>query len=129
MQRLLRAGELTTDQLARAEQSWRDRLRHGVVMPNGETVRIELTDVYHVLNDGRIRRRPERIERLLSSVFEIRQARGDRRRALGQWEEEGQPVFGFAIIESDSRLRTMRVTIAKSLVPYQRRELLLWQTS
>ena len=124
---LLREGKLSAEQLRRIEQVWHERLSSGVRMPNGELVQVSLDDVYHVLVDGRIRRKPERNERLLASVFEIRQARGDRRRVLSRWEEEGgNLVAGFAILLPDGHMWTMHVTTERSLEPYRSKEQLLW---
>src|SRR2546430_2634675 len=91
--RLVTEGWMPQAAVAAAEQLWRQRLVPGVRMPNGEVAVIELSDLYHLLVDPRIWRQPERIERLLSGVFEIRDADLGRRRALSYWEED-EKVLG-----------------------------------
>lgn len=74
VERLLRNGELSQEQFTMIERLWHEELRHGVTRPNDEIVRIELDDLYHVMADQRLRRKPDRVCHLLHAVFEIRQA-------------------------------------------------------
>src|SRR5207249_1177303 len=101
-------------------------LHMGILMPHGEIARIELPDLYHLIVDDRIWRHPERIERLLRSIFEIREAREGRRRALARWLEGETEHIAFAIVEPDGRVRTMHIIDARRLGRYRRREILLW---
>lgn len=62
VERLIAEGRLARDTVREAERIWMERLQHGVRMPNDVLVRIALGDLYHVIIDGRVARRPERIE-------------------------------------------------------------------
>lgn len=121
------AGEIDQDQVARARELWRLELQDGLVMPNGERVLITERDLYHVLSDIRVRRRPERIALLLANVLELRTAQFDRRLALSHWREEGTPMYGFAILDPDSHLRTLHLIDARSLRKKSRRGDRLWR--
>ena len=124
--RLIAEGKMTAVAVRAAEMLWRARLRQGVLMPHGEVARIELPDLYHLIVDDRIWRHPERIEQLLRSIFEIREAREQRRRALARWMEGETEHIAYAILEPDGRVRTMHVIDARRLARYRRREILLW---
>ena len=84
-ERLIRGGKLTADAVANAEAVWRERLQEGTIIPNGERITVTLSDLYHVIVDHRISRKPERIERALLGIFELRTARYGRREALTSW--------------------------------------------
>jgi hypothetical protein len=73
--RLVAEGKIPPEAVERAERLWSERLIHGVLMPNGETAIVQLSDLYHLIVDRRIWREPERFERMLAAVFEIRTAR------------------------------------------------------
>ncbi len=124
--RLVSEGRIAPDAVAGAEQLWRERVASGVLMPNGEIARVELLDLYHLIVDDRIRRKPERIERLLRGVFEIREAQHGRRRALSRWHEGESPLLGYAILEPDGRVRTMHLIGDRELRRSRRKERLLW---
>lgn len=127
IERLLGEGKITEEAVATAERLWEDRLRHGILIPNGETFMIMLGDLYHALVDPRIWRKPERIERALLGIFEIRTGNWGRRKALSRWEEDGKPLLGRVIIDTDNTLRSLHLIDEKGL----RRELakgdLLWK--
>jgi hypothetical protein len=94
-------------------------------MPNGERVHIAETDLYHLIVDGRIARKPERIEIILSHVYEIREAREGRRRILSRWQEDGGDRHAFGILVGD-RLWTAHLIEARDLRKY-RNENVLWR--
>lgn len=127
IERLVAEGKMAREAVVRAEQTWRDRLQNGVRMPSAELVRISLEDVYHIIVDPRMLRKPERIELLLGNVFEIREAHGGRRCALARWQEESRILVGYAIILPDSALKTAHIVDEAELRRIQRKELLLWQ--
>jgi hypothetical protein len=124
--RLVAEGRMPRAAVERAEEFWRQRLVSGVRMPNGETARIELSDLHHLLVDSRIWRRPERIEHLLLGIFEIRQADLGRRRAVSQWEEGEKPIQGYAILLHDGRVWAAHVVDERRLARLRRKERLLW---
>lgn|GEM_PF-1412390 len=128
IERLVAEGRKARADLERALLFWRQRLQAGILLPTGEMVRITLDDLYHLLVDDRILRKPERIELILLSIFEIRQARQSRRRVLSAWQEGERHLFGFAILDSDSRVRTMHVIDERDLRKYAK-EPVLWSRS
>lgn len=110
-----------------AEKVWGERLQQGILLPNGETVRVSLEDLYHAIVDSRIGRKPERIEQLLRGVFQIRPATNGRRKVLSRWEEESRELYGMAIIGQDSTLRSIHVVDEKRLNRETRKADLLWK--
>lgn len=120
IERLIAAGELPRAAVTRAEQFWQERFRYGILLPNGETAHVTLGDLYHVIIDDRIWRHPERIERILQGIIEIRTARQERRRALSRWQEDGLQLFGYAILEPDGRVRTLHVVVPSEFRRQQR---------
>jgi hypothetical protein len=109
-----------------AEQFWSAQLTSGVRMPNGETARIELADLYHLIVDQRIWRKPERIERILAGVIAIHEAELGRRQAFSRWEEDGVVLLAYAILEVDSRVRTMHLIDARRFERRRRKARQLW---
>jgi len=124
IERLIREGKMTREAVDRAEYLWYERWQRGIQMPNGEVVSISLDDLYHLLVDNRIWRKPERIERILHGVYELRATREGRRRALSRWDEEGQSLVGYAIISGDSHAWTMHIIAERDLRKYRDEELL-----
>ena len=61
IERLLAEGRITHEALEGAQELWRARLQGGIKMPNGETATVTLDDLYHLLVDPRIWRKPRRI--------------------------------------------------------------------
>jgi hypothetical protein len=94
-------------------------------MPNGERVHITEADLYHLIVDGRLARKPERIEIVLHHVYEIHEARNDRRRILSRWQEVGEDRYAFGILAGD-RLWTVHLIEARDLRKY-RNENVLWR--
>ena len=127
--RLVAEGKITREAVAKAEQIWQDQLQGGIAMPSGEVVPIALDDVYHVIADPRILRKPERIALILMHVFEIREARWGMRRALARWQEENRTLAGYAIISTENTLKTAHVIDEAELRRIQRKEQLVWQLS
>ena len=127
IERLVAEGKMPREAAQTAERLWRTRLRRGIALPSGETAVVTLSDLYHLIVDDRIWRKPERIERILSGVFEIRTARGGRRIALSRWDEAGQTRVDCAILEPAGRVWTMHLVDERKL----RRELgrgdVLWR--
>ncbi len=107
---------------------WKDHLQSAIPLPNGEFARITIDDLYHLMIDDRIMRKPERIEQIIRNTFEIRQAKEGRRRILSTWEESGWLLFGFAIIDSDNSIRTMHIINRRGLRKYQN-QAVLWSQS
>ena len=128
IERLIAEGKKSGEDVANAIQFWQQRLQSDVRLPSGDVVQITLDDLYHLMVDDRILRRPERIEQVVQEAFEIRQAKGERRRVLSSWVEGEQSLYGFAIIEPDGRIRTMHVVGYNDLRKY-RKETLLWSRS
>lgn len=128
IERLVAEGRKARADLERALLFWRQRLQTGILLPTGEMVQITLDDLYHLLVDDRILRKPERIELMLLGIFAIRQARRSRRRLLSSWQEGERRVFGFAILDPDSRVRTMHVIDERDLRKYAK-EPMLWSRS
>jgi hypothetical protein len=124
--RLVAEGKMPQAAVSAAEELWQQRLVHGVSIPNGEIVRIELSDLHHLIVDARIWRRPERIERLLLGIFEIRQAELGRRRALSQWKESENLLSGYAILLHDNRVWAAHLIDERRLARMRRKERLLW---
>jgi hypothetical protein len=125
--RLVAEGQMTREAVIRAERFWSERLAGGVPLPTGEIARIELADLYHLIVDSRIWRKPERIERLLRGVFEIRQAERDRRRALSTWDEDGVVLLGYAILGPDGKVWTMHLIGNREVRRSRRKERLIWR--
>ena len=126
IERLVATGEIPLAAVDRAEQLWRERLQHGVSTPSGETMTLALTDLYHLLRDDRIWRKPERNELLLSNVFEIRSVQLDRRRALGRWQEGNHTITGYAILSSESHLVTLHLVSESEMGRLRRQGNQLW---
>ncbi|MGH2558758.1 MAG: hypothetical protein ACRDJH_06820 [Thermomicrobiales bacterium] len=121
------SGEVSREEIERARALWRARLHDGVIMPHGERIMISARDLHHVLEDSRIRRKPERIERLLGGVFDIRTARSGRRMGLSEWVEGGEAVRGYVIVDDESHVRTMHLLDARGLRKKARRGERLWR--
>jgi len=128
IERLIAEGKKSGEDVANAIQFWQQRLQSDIRLPSGDTAQITLDDLYHLMVDDRILRKPERVLQVAQGVFEIRQAKGERRRILSSWVEGEQPLYGFAIIEPDGRIRTMHVVGYNDLRKY-RKETLLWSRS
>jgi hypothetical protein len=124
--RLVAEGWMPQAAVTAAERLWSARLANGVQMPNGETARIEPDDLYHLIVDERIWRKPERIERVLAGVIAIHEAASGRRRAFSRWDEDGTTLLGYAILEPNSRVRTMHLLDAKRFERRRRKARLLW---
>jgi hypothetical protein len=111
--------------VALAEELWRRRWQEGILMPNGDRVHITEADLYHLIVDGRIARKSERIELVLRDVYEIHEAREGRRRILSRWQEDGVDRYAFGILDGD-RLWTVHLIEARDLRKY-RNENVLWR--
>jgi hypothetical protein len=127
IERLIREGKLTAGAVANAEAVWHARLREGTIIPNGERITVTLSDLYHVIVDPRISRKPERVERALLGIFEIRTTRYDRREALTSWEEDGKALSGIAILDTNNTLRSLHIVDDRRLRRVMRKEGLLWK--
>jgi len=125
IERLVAEGKKSRQAVERAEQVWRERLQQAISIPGGQNALVLLDDLYHIIIDDRLLRRPERIEHLIRGAFEIHATRHGRRRVLGAWREEGRRIVGFAIIDEDGRVRSMHVIDERDLRKYQR-EQMLW---
>lgn len=123
---LIWIGDIPREAVERAEQLWRERLQFGVEMPNGELATVALTDFYHLIQDNRIWRKPERIELLLRNVFEIRTARVDRHRALSDWHEDGRETTGYGILTLGGDLISIHLVDERELRRLRRQGERLW---
>lgn len=83
-------------------------------------------DLYHVIIDDRILRRPDRIRRILEGVFEICTSQNMRRVALSTWDEEGRIMNGIVVLDPDNHVRTMPVVDARKIRKEQRKGDLIW---
>jgi hypothetical protein len=128
IERLVREGRKSEHDVQRVLTIWRNHLQSDIAMPDGRAARVSLDDLYHLMVDDRILRKPERITLILRGVFELRRARHERIRALSTWEEDGRQFYGFAIIEVDQSVRTMHVIDRRDLRKY-RNEAVLWSQS
>jgi hypothetical protein len=123
-------GQMPRDAVEQAERLWQERLRHGVTMPNGEQVWITLDDLYHVIVDSRIWRHPERIERAIAHVFEIRRSHSGRRQAFSEWAEGASILLASLILEPGNRLWSLHLIDARRMQRYTRRGgQVLWKRS
>jgi hypothetical protein len=127
VERLIREGLMPREAVAAAQRLWWERLRQGVPMPNGDTAIITLRDLFHVIVDPRIWRRPDRIEHMLQGIFEIRTGEFRRRVGLARWEEDGRELVGVVILEADNRLRSMHVVDERKLRRATTRGELVWR--
>ena len=121
IERLVAEGRMPRAAVEQAERVWQEQLRHGVTMPSGELVRITLDDLYHVIVDSRIWRHPERIERAIAHVFEIRRSHSGRRQAFSRWEEGTKALLAGIILEPGNRLWSLHLIDAKRMRRYTRR--------
>src|SRR5581483_2277839 len=87
---------------------------------------LALNDLYHLIVNQRIWRKPERIERILAGVIAIHEADLGRRQAFSRWEEDGAVLLGYAILEPDSRVRTMHLVDARRFERRRRKARLPW---
>lgn len=130
VEELIARGQLSREAVERARMIWRLHLQHGVAMPNGERVSISEQDLHHVLLHERILRKPERIERLIRSVFELRSVGTEGRRVgLSTWTEEDRAIFSYVILDPDNHLRTAIIADARKLRKLARQGSLLWRRS
>lgn len=126
IERLVTKGNITREAVVEAEALWKQRLQYGVLLPNGETARIMLDDLYHLIVDDRIWRKLYRIERILVGIFEIRTA-DNRRIAFSRWNEGDQSLIGYAILTPESRVWTMHLIDERGLRRLRRRGELIWE--
>jgi len=120
IERLIREGKMSRADLERAERFWRERLQPGITMPNGQSVKVLLERLLHILiREPRVRQKIHRIELLLEGVYEIRTAAFSRRAAFSRWDEEGRSLVGHAILapesESENQLVSLHVIEEKEL--------------
>jgi hypothetical protein len=112
----------------RAEQLWHERWQRGMQMPNGEVVQVTLDDLYHVIVDPRIWRRPERIETALLHVFEIRALEQGNRLAFSRWREGEQDRLAALVLYPDGTLRALHLIDDRRMRRYTRKqEEVLWK--
>ena len=130
IERLIREGKVTQDVVNEAERLWRERLREGVRMPNGEVVKIALDDLYHAIVDPRIWRHPDRIERAIANVFEIRASHSQRRQAYSRWLEGATGQLAALVLEKDNRLWSVHLIDERRLQRYTKKAgEVLWRQS
>ena len=120
IQRLIREGRKTREEVERAEAFWYERLRSGVRLPNGDLVQISHADLCHVIVDDRISREPQRIGRALLSAFEMRETEGGRRLVLSSWQEGERERLAALIIDASINLRSLHLIDQRRLERYRR---------
>jgi len=120
IQRLVTEGRKTREEVELAEAFWRERLRSGVQLPNGDLIQISRADLYHVIVDDRISREPQRIERALLSAFEMRETEGGRRLVLSSWQEGERERLAALIIDASNNLRSLHLIDRRRLERYRR---------
>jgi hypothetical protein len=128
VERLIEQAKMSREAVTTAERFWRTRLRDGVLLPNGERAVITLDDLYHVMVDQRVGRKPQRIEQMLRSIFEIRSTDRGRRVAFSRWAEDGKSLVGVIILEANGRLRTLHVVEERRLRRAMQKGDLLWRS-
>ena len=126
LEQRIRDGRASRDAVEKAIGLWRRTLRNGVSLASGELARIEMRDLYHLLCDNRIARKPWRIGRLLSNVFEIRTAKEGRRIGYSRWDEEGETRAGYVILEANNRVRSMHLILENRLQRMRTKGAVLW---
>jgi hypothetical protein len=127
IERLVREGKMPRAAVEEAERLWREQLSGGVRLPNGETAVVTLGDLYHLIVDFRVWRKPWRIERALVGVFELRTAEQGRRVGLNQWDEDGRLQGGVVVLDPDMRVRSLHLVDDRRMRKFQRRGDLLWK--
>lgn len=127
IERLVEQGKITAEAVKAAEDLWQDRLQYGVFLSNGEMAVIALDDLYHLIVDHRIWRKPWRIELLLRGIFEIRTSIQGRRTGFSTWQEDATTLVGYVILEQDNRVRAMHLVDEKRLRREMRKGELVWE--
>jgi hypothetical protein len=127
IERLVAEGRIDQEAIIYAEQLWRTTLANGFLLPNGEPGVISRRDLYHLIVDSRIRRKPERIKCIVDGIFEIRTAKFGRRTALSEWSEENRSLVAYVILEEGNRIWTLHVVDAKRIRREQRKGIVLWK--
>jgi hypothetical protein len=128
IERLVATNRLQRSDIDRAITMWAERWQTPLILPNGDPVTISLSDLYHALVAPRVVRRPERIERAVAGVFEIRTASTSSRRVcLSEWDEAGTRLYATVILEISGQLRTIHIVDARKLRKEQRKGYLLWK--
>lgn len=120
VERLIQEGKISREAVAEAERCWRERLSRGIELPSGEIVRVTFNDLYHVIVDRRILLRPERIEAALTSAFEIRTARQERRLVFSRWREGEAERLAVAVLDADFTLKSLHLIDERRLQRYTR---------
>ena len=126
IRRLVAEGRMTLSSVRQAEAFWRERLQEGVAMPDGERATVALDDLYHLIVDTRIGRKPWRIERVLSGIFEIHTAEYGRRIGFSRWQEDSKELLAYVILQSDNRVRTIHIVNARRMRREMRKGTLIW---
>lgn len=111
--------------VVQARRLWRQTWLGGIAMPNGERVFVSERDLHHLLLEDRVLRKPERIERLLRGIYEIRTTHSNRSVGLSQWSEGARTIDGYAILE-EGHLWTAHIVDRRKLRKLARQGDLLW---
>lgn len=127
VERLVAEGKIDPEAVRYAERLWAATLEDGFLLPNDEAGMILRRDLYLLIVDNRIRRKPDRIKRMIDGIFEIRTAKLGRRIALTRWTEENQSLIGYVILEEGNRIWTLHVVDAKKMRREQRKGIVLWK--
>jgi hypothetical protein len=125
--RLVAEGKISKSAVDNATEIWETTLKTGIIAPNKELIRIELSDLYHLIVDERILRHPERLKSMIRGIYEIRTADKGRRLALSSWEEGRKTLAGYTILEKEGRVRTAHIVDIKKISKLKKQGELIWQ--
>lgn len=125
----VREGLVPPEEVESARSYWQEHLSEGLRLPNGQRLVVTYRDMHHLMLDGRIRRKPERMMRIVAGIFEIQTADAGRRIAFSSWNESGQEMVGYLVIDGDDTTRTAHLTDARKLQKLRRKGTILWTSS
>ena len=86
-----------------------------------------MDDLYHVIVDNRIWRKPWRIELLLRGIYEIHTAVQGRRTGFSTWQEDETTLLAYVILDQNNRVRAMHLVDEKRLRREMRKGELVWR--
>ncbi len=118
---------MPAEAVATAKSFWESRLQEPVVDPRGIEVIVTMDDLYHLIVDPRIWRRPERIEKILTSVVEVVESKIPGFEILiSEWEEDGKKTYTYAVLSLDKTVKTAHVVDEKKIRQLKRGAKVLW---
>jgi hypothetical protein len=128
IERLIATGRIDKVSVDHALMLWRQEWQTPIPLAHGEHVFISLDDLYHAIADPRVLRRPERIERALRGLFELRTTTPPERRVgLSRWEEGPVVLCAIFILDPHGGLRAIHFVDERRIRREQRKGDLLWK--